>query len=213
VIRINLLPQKREIRAPGEANQRWIAFLLAAVLVEVIAILLFHQMKRDELAKQVRANQELTNQIEQIKKTIANHASIKSQLEELRAREDAISKLQSARTGPTAVLMELSQVLTAGRGPTVDQDVLAQLRKDNPTAVHNPGWDARRLWLTGYQDVDRTVRIEGLARDGDDVSELARRLGLSLYFADVKLLPASRTTDPDTKVDVIKFELQARARY
>jgi len=55
------------------------------------------------------------------------------------------------------------------------------------------------------------VKIDGLARDGDDVSELARRLSLSVYFADVKLLPASKTTD--SGLEVIKFQLQAKARY
>ena len=212
MIRINLLPQKREIRA-AETDQRWLIVLLAVVLVEIVIILLFHQMKREELAKQIRANQELTAQIDQIKKSIANHGEIKSQLETLRAREDAINKLLAARTGPTAVLLELSQLLTPGRGPTMDQDVLAQLRKDNPGAVFSPSWDARRVWVIGYQETDRVVKIDGFARDGDDVSELARRLTLSVYFSDVKLMPGNRTTDPDTKVDVMRFQLQAKARY
>jgi type IV pilus assembly protein PilN len=212
VIRINLLPQKREIRT-AETDQRWLFILLGAVLLEVIAILLFHQMKREELAKQIRANQEISAQIEQIKKSIANHADIKAQLETLRSREDAITKLMSARTGPTAVLLELSQLLTPGRGPTTDQDLLAQLRKDNPTAVYNPGWDARRLWINNYQEADRTVKIDGMARDGDDVSELARRLSLSIYFSDVKLMPATKAVDAVSHIDVITFQLQAKAKY
>jgi type IV pilus assembly protein PilN len=144
---------------------------------------------------------------------VANHAEIKAQLETLRAREDAIGKLQQARSGPTAVLLELSRVLTNGHGPTVDPDVLAQLRRDNPTAVYNPGWDPKRLWLTSFQENDRTVKIEGLSRDGDDVSELARRLNLSMYFADVKLLPANKKIDSESKLEVIGFQLQAKTRY
>ena len=71
--------------------------------------------------------------------------------------------------------------------------MLAQLRRDNPTAVYNPGWDPRAaLAHRRYKETDRVVRIEGLARDGDDVSELARRLNLSIYFADVKLLPGQQ---------------------
>jgi type IV pilus assembly protein PilN len=212
MIRVNLLPQKRELkRATEGANQSWILVVLGVVVAEIVALFLFHQVKRDELAKQVRTNAELTSQIDQIKKAVANHAEVTSQLEVLRAREDAIAKLQQARTGPTAVLLEVSRVLTGGRGPTVDPDVLAQLRRDNPTSVYNPGWDPQRLWLTGFTEGDRLVKIDGLARDGDDVSELARRLSLSVYFADVKLLPASKTTD--SGLDVIKFQLQAKARY
>jgi type IV pilus assembly protein PilN len=213
VIRINLLPQRREAKGGAEVDQRWLLVVLGVVVAEIVALFLLHQVKRDELAKQVRKNAELSSQIEQIKKTVANHADIKAQLETLRAREDAISKLQQARSGPTAVLLELSRVLTNGHGPTVDPDVLAQLRRDNPTAVYNPGWDPKRLWLTSFQENDRLVKIDGLARDGDDVSELARRLNLSTYFADVKLLPASKTVDSESKLDVIGFQLQAKARY
>jgi type IV pilus assembly protein PilN len=213
VIRINLLPQKREMRRGPEVDQRWLLAILGVVVAEIVVLFLVHQMKRDELAKQVRKNEELSSQIEQIKKTVANHAEVKAQLETLRAREEAISKLQQARSGPTAVLLELSRVLTSGHGPTIDSDVLAQLRRDNPTAVYNPGWDPKRLWLTSFQENDRVVKMEGLSRDADDVSELARRLSLSTYFADVKLLPASKKTDSDTKIEVIGFQLQAKARY
>lgn len=213
MIRINLLPQKRDAKVGGEADQRWLLVVLGVVVAEIVALFLLHQVKRDELAKQVRKNAEISSQIEQIKKTVANHAEIKAQLETLRAREEAISKLQQARSGPTAVLLELSRVLTNGHGPTIDPDVLAQLRRDNPTAVYNPGWDPKRLWLTAFQESDRLVKIDGLARDGDDVSELARRLNLSMFFADVKLLPANKTVDSDSKLDVISFQLQAKTRY
>ncbi|HEX9295275.1 MAG TPA: PilN domain-containing protein [Polyangiaceae bacterium] len=213
MIRVNLLPERREARRGLDANQGWLLIVLAVFVVEIVLLFLFHQVKREELAKQMRSNEEVSRQIEQIKKTVANHAEIKAQLEVLRAREEAITKLQEARSGPTAVLLELSRVLTSGRGPTVDADVLAQLRKDNPTAAYNPGWDPKRLWLTSFQETDRVVKIDGLARDGDDVSELARRLGLSVYFADVKLLPATKTTDSDSKLELIRFQLQAKARY
>lgn len=213
MIRVNLLPQKREIKRSAEGNQNWLLVVLGVVVVEIIVLVLFHQVKREELARQMRTNEELSAQIAQIKKAVANHAEIKAQLEVLRAREDAISKLQAARTGPTAILLELARVMTEGRGPSVDPDLLAQLRRDNPTSVFNPSWDPKRLWLTSLIEADRVVKIEGLARDGDDVSELARRLGLSLYFADVKLLPAAKTTDKESKLDVIQFQLQAKARY
>jgi type IV pilus assembly protein PilN len=213
LIRVNLLPQKRETKGASDVNQGWLLAVLGAVVVEIVLLVLFHQVKREELSRQMRVNSELQAQTEQIRRTVANHTEIKAQLEVLRAREDAISKLQGARTGPTAVLLEVARVLTEGRGPSVDPDVLAQLRRDNPTSVYNPSWDPKRLWLTSLAEVDRIIKIEGLARDGDDVSELARRLGLSVYFADVKLLPAAKMIDPDSKLDVIHFQLQAKARY
>ena len=112
------------------------------------------------------------------------------------------------------MLLELARVLTPGRGPDRRSRRLAQLRRDNPTRRLQPGWDAARLWLTNFVETERIVRIEGLARDGDDVSELARRLKLSVYFADVKLLPGQQDRSTrETKLDVIKFQLQAKVRY
>jgi len=126
--------------------------------------------------------------------------------------EDAIAKLQSARSGPTAVLLELAQVLTRDKGPTADPERLAQLKTDTPLTVYNPGWDSRRLWITNYVESDRVVKIEGLARDGSDVSELAQRLRLSTYFYDVTLLPGKKEAEKD-KLELVSFALQLKVRY
>ena len=213
MIRINLLPQKREARQ--EASQAWVAVLMGVLFLELVALFFFHSSKTDELARQATINRELTGQIAEIDKTVANHDSVKKQLAVFRAREEAIAKLQSARSGPTAVLLELGRVLTPGRGPTVDPDRLAQLRKDNPLAVPNPSWDSRRLWLLSYKEIERTVTMEGFARDGEDVSELARRLSLSNYFQDVRLLPATKTAVGEglTKLELLKFQIQAKVKY
>jgi len=95
----------------------------------------------------------------------------------------------------------------------VDPDRLSQLRRDNPLSVFNAAWDARRLWLVKFVEDHRKVRLEGFARDGEDVSELARRMNLSSYFSDVTLLPASRQVDPTTKIEVVSFALEAKVKY
>ena len=55
--------------------------------------------------------------------------------------------------------------------------------------------------------------MEGIARDGEDVCELARRLKLSSYFYDVKLLPAKKEHDSETKLELVTFQLEAQVRY
>lgn len=212
MIKINLLPQKRRVER-GEASQLWLVAVLVAFLLEVVALFVFHSIKSEELKDQNRKNAELQTQIDQSKKAVANHQEVKQKLEQLRAREDAIAKLQSARTGPTSVMLELARLLTPGRGPSVDPDRLQQLRKDNPLAVYNPSWDARRLWLTKFVEQQRKVRLEGIARDGEDVSELARRMSLSSFFSDVRLLPARTEKDSESGLEVVRFELEAQVRY
>lgn len=206
MIRINLLAQKKRTDA-SDASQVWLAVVMVVVLAEVAALFVLHSFKAEELSVQQRKNAELTSQIDQAKRNVANHEQVKAELELLRARETAIQKLQSGRSGPTAILMELARILTPGRGPSVDPDRLAQLRRDNPLSVFNATWDARRLWLTGYVEAQRKLKIDGKARDGEDVSELARRLNLSSYFYDVRLLPATREND------FVRFSIEAKVRY
>ena len=218
MIRVNLLPTKRDAKrglalGGGDASQAWLLFVLGAVVLEAVVLIVFHKSKLDELAKVNAINTQIQAKITDIQRQTANHAEITAQLKELRDREDAIAKLQAGRTGPTATMLELSRVLTSGRGPTVDRDRLEQLRRDDPQAVPNPNWDPRRLWLEHYEEADRVVKLEGLARDGEDVSELLRRLALSDYFGDLKLLPAEKVNDSATHMELLKFQLSAKVRY
>jgi type IV pilus assembly protein PilN len=217
LIRVNLLPQKREAKrglaGVGDPSQLWILVILGVLLVEVVVLIFFHRRKQDELETISKKNSQVQANIAEIQRQMANHADIKNQLKDLRDREEAIAKLETARTGPSAVMLELSRVLTPGRGPTTDRDKLEQLKRDDPAAVPNSNWDPRRLWLLTYSELERTVKLSGLARDGEDVSEFLKRLTLSDYFYDLRLLPASKTGDAVTHLELVKFELSAKVRY
>lgn len=215
MIRINLLPEKRaaQRRSAAAEGQGWVFVIVGALVLEIIVLMLLQKSKNDDLARITKRNTEITANIDDIKKQISNRDEIKAQLKELRDREEAIQKLESARTGPTSVLLEVSHLLTPGRMPTVDRDKLEQLKRDDPQSVPNPNWDARRLWLSAYSEVDRNVSLKGLARDGEDVSEFLRRLAISDYFYDVRMMPASKVTDGTTHVALVRFEVSAKVRY
>jgi type IV pilus assembly protein PilN len=213
MIKINLLAQKRRAESAPQKSQLWLVAVMVLFIAEVGGLIVFHSIKDAELQDQKRRNTELTAQIEQSKSSVKNHPEVLKKLEELRAREAAIGKLQAARTGPTAVLLELARILTPGRGPSVPPDKLSQMRRDNPLAVYNMNWDPRRLWVTNFVEQARKVKLEGVARDGEDVSELARRMNLSDYFANVVLLPGKQEKDQDTGVEVVRFSLEAEVKY
>jgi type IV pilus assembly protein PilN len=216
VVRINLLPEKRPTgrKQPGaEPQQTWLLGVLGAFVASLVICLFVQKVKQDQLAEILAANGRTEEQIDGIKRQIADHPEIKARLKELRDREEAIQKLQSARTGPTSTLLELAHLLTPERGPTLDRDKLEQLKRDRPNEVYNPNWDPRRLWLTSYTETDRVVRMGGLARDGEDVSEVERRLKLSDYFADVKLLPGNKVMDPASHQELFQFQLSAKVKY
>jgi len=169
--------------------------------------------KQTSLDEQLAKNRALQAQIDQTKDTAKNQEDVKKKLTALKDREEAINKLQSARSGPTAMLLEVARLLTPGRGPSIDPNELSKLRRDSPLDDYNQNWDARRLWLTKFVEADRTVHLEGMARDGEDVSELARRMNLSTYFHDVQLLPAKRQSDKDSGLQMVSFKLEAKVRY
>ena len=216
MVRVNLLPERKIAKARGlsaDPAQLWIVAFVAVAFVELLVLIVVEKMKRDELAQVIAQTQKVQSDITAIKGQIKDHDTTRAQLQELRDREDAIQKLQSARTGPTAALMELSRILAVGRGPTTDADKLAQLRRDNPTAAFNPNWDPQRLWLTTYTEQERALKVTGFARDSEDISELQRRLLLSDYFFDVKLAPGAKMVDDKTKLEVVKFVLGLKVRY
>jgi type IV pilus assembly protein PilN len=212
MIRINLMPEKRRAQ-PSEKGQLWLVAVLGLLALEMVGCFLLYSQKQHELMAQRSKNRQLEAEITQSKATVSNHQEVMNQLATLRAREEAIKELQKARSGPTAMLLEVAKLLTPGRGPSVAPERLSQIRRENPLALSNSSWDVRRLWLRKFVEQNRTVRLEGSARDGEDVSELARRMALSDYFYDVKLLPAKKTQDADTKLEIVAFQLEARVRY
>lgn len=211
MIRINLLPQKQQASASDGSTLQ--AVVLAVFLLEIAGLFFVQHTKERELEAVRAESTAIHGQIDQIGHEIADHKGIQEQLKALRERETAIEKLQAGRVGPTAVLLELSRVLTADKGPTVDRARLEQLRRDAPQLVPNPSWDAHRLWLTGYTEKERSATIAGFARDAEDVSELLRRLSLSQYFEDVRLLPAEKVLDPQTKEQLVRFQFSAKVKF
>lgn len=218
MIRVNLLPQKKKAeRGPAvepSSGQRWILVVLGLVILQVLGFIFFHQTKGKELDVQKKKNQELEGQIATIRNLVQQHEQVKKDNEGCRARGQAIQKLENGRTGPTAALLELSRLLTPGKGPTVDPDRFAQQQKNNPLQAISPGWDPRRVWLASFKEKGRVVELIGQARDSTDVSELAYRLKASSYFYDVKLLPGRKDEKTATEaVSMVNFGMQLKVRY
>jgi type IV pilus assembly protein PilN len=216
MVRVNLIADKRQAArrmTTAEPTQLWLLGVLGAFIATIIVCLFIQKVKEDQLREILAENSRIQGQIDAIKKQTANHPEIKAKLKELRDREEAIQKLQAARTGPASTLLELAHLLTLGRGPTGDRDKLEQLKRDDPAEAYNANWDPRRLWLTSYQESARVVKLGGLARDGEDVSELERRLKASDYFGDIKLLPGAKVTDGQTHQELFRFELSAKVKY
>jgi type IV pilus assembly protein PilN len=212
MIRINLLPTSRNTQT-AQGSQTWLLVLLGVVALEIVGCFILYGKKQEELDDWGQKNRTVENNIKLSQDKVADHAKVKAQLAQLRAREEAISKLQSARTGPTSMMLEVGHLLSKGRGPSVSPERIEQVKNDDPLSMYNPQWDARRLWLSSFVEDARTVKLTGSARDGEDVSELARRMNLSSYFYDVRLLPGKMEPRKDNEQESVTFQLEARVRY
>jgi type IV pilus assembly protein PilN len=215
MIRVNLLPRRRETKREG--GKAWIAILLAAALAEIVGIVIVHAGKKKELDDQLDANRAVEASIADKKAKVANHEAVKKQLAEYQAREDAIAKLQSGRTGPTSMMLELSRMLTPRKLPTMDPDALEKMRRENPGAVPSEKWDPHRLWLTSFKENDRLVAVQGFGKTNDDVAEFLRRMTASKYFTDVKLVKTEEKTERDNALGVTytvtSFDMKAKVKY
>ena len=213
MIRINLMPRVQRRASAETKGQGWLVALMVAALVSVVGCFIVYGSKQQELEDWQRKAKQVQAEIDLSKGKVGDHDKIKQNLQKLRDREEAINRLHSARTGPTAVLLEIARLLTRGRGPSVAPEKLAEIAQNNPLAKFNPEWDSRRIWLTEFLEESRRVVLKGQARDGEDVSELARRMNLSSYFYDVRLLPAKKGVSKDAQGAWVTFQLEARVRY
>lgn len=215
MIRINLLPGARRITKGASAGnqQGWVIAYLVASAVMVVVLVFVYMGKSQTLNDQLAVNQGLSREISDLEAESANIEQVRADLERSRQLETVVTELQRARYGPTAVLMEISRILSVGGGPTVDPRRLEQIRQQNPTAGYTAGWDPRRLWITEFEEEDRECTIKGAGRTNEDVAEFLRRLTLSEQFAQVELVKTQGVEDQATRQTIITFELTCRVIY
>lgn len=215
MIRINLLPgaRKQASGGGGGGTQGWIIGYLVAAAIVIVVLVLVYLSKTRELNELVARNNTLRSEIEDLESQSANIEEVRGQLEQSRNLETVVNDLQRARYGPTAVLMELSRILSAGGGPTIDPQRLEEIRRQNPLAAFNPGWDPRRLWVKDFREEDRICTIRGSGRTNEDIAEFLRRLTLSERFENVELVRTEGAQDQSTGLVFIDFELTTGVIY
>lgn len=213
MIRINLLPEARRSASTGGGGQIWAVVYLLAAFAWLVVLFLVRLTYVDVLEEQEAKNAALRQQIEQKKSQSANIGDVEAKLAKSRQLEEVVQNLQSARQGPARVLMELSHILSAGRGPSIDAEELEELRRENPLAGFNPGWDIRRLWITNFKEANRDCTLSGFGKTNEDVAEFLRRLTLSDVFKDVALQATNASRDPKTGLPVVRFNLSCKVSY
>jgi type IV pilus assembly protein PilN len=213
MIRINLLPQAKRGASPAQTGtQVWGYVYLGSALLWGVALSFVYFSLVSDRSQAFAQNAELQQQIDKVKAQTGALQALQKQVEESKKLEAVIGELKAGRQGPARLLLELSSILSTGRGPTVDTVRLEAMRRTNPEAGFSPGWDTRRLWLTGFSEQNRQCRILGEARNNEDIAEFLRRLSLSTLFEEVALVRTGQRAARGGS-DAMGFELRCKVRY
>ena len=215
MIRINLLPQAKRVAASANTGTAlWGYLYLASAIVWCVALAFVYFSLVSDRDQVLAQNTDLTRQIELVKAKGGTLEELQKQLQKARELESVVNKLIAARQGPTRMLLELSAILSQGRGPSVDPKKLEEMRKSNPEAGFSPGWDTRRLWIRSFKEENLGCTITGEARNNEDIAEFLRRLSLSTSFEEVSLVRTGQpAVQPGAAAPSVSFELKCKVRY
>ena len=211
MIRINLLPVKAaKRRADG---QRQLLIGAAVITITAVSIIMFHTATMSRIDQEQASNTQLEQAIAKLKTELGDYDRVKADREELLKQRDAIKKLQANRSGPVYLMRELSDVLTAGKGPTVNKSAYEQTMKTDPNAGFNPNWDPRRVWLMDYREHAQAVTMKGAAKSDEDVAEFLKRLKQSAFFSNVYWQQTQPQFDSKLNVAYVTFDVTCKVNY
>jgi type IV pilus assembly protein PilN len=140
MIRINLLPHREEKRKLKKTA--FVALMTLGGILGVAVVLVVGGYNASRISIQNERNLVLTNANAELDKKIAAIATLKQEIEALKARQQAVEDLQGDRNQPVYLLDELV--------------------KQTPTGVYLKGFkqDGQRVTLTGYaQSQERVAEL------------------------------------------------------
>ena len=211
MMHINLIRARKGPRLA--ASDRPLVAMAAIVSLAIVGMFVLTSSTTAEADRLVRANNTLKDGIERLKNELGDYDKVKAQRQDLLKQQKAIEVLKSGRTGPVYVMRELSEILTAHKGPTFDHPTYEEHLRRDPNIGFNAGWDPRRLWLESFDETQRKVRIQGAARTNEDVAEFLKRLQLSVFFAEVTPESTTQVGDNAGGAKRVTFHVSARVVY
>jgi type IV pilus assembly protein PilN len=178
MIRINLLPHREAKRK--QKKQAFYTLLALGAVVGVGIVLLVGAYNARAISIQEARNSELKTAIAGLDKKIAEIATLKQEIEALKARQQAVEDLQGDRNQPVYLLDELVRQTPAG------------------------------VYLKSFRQDGQKVAVYGYAQSQERVSELLRNLaGVSPWLERPDLIEVKSTGlgQGKTAKKVVEFNL------
>jgi type IV pilus assembly protein PilN len=145
MVRINLLPHREARRK--ERRTAFVAMLIAAVFVGGLMVLVVGGVIATRIAGQNERNAYIQAENAKLDVQIKEIATLKQEIEALKARQQAVEDLQSDRNQPVYLMDELVKQVPEG------------------------------TYLRSFKQAGQKVALNGYAQSNERVSELLRNLG------------------------------------
>ena len=142
MILINLLPHREARRQ--QRKQAFYAGMGMAALAGAVIVLAWYTVVKSQIDVQEERNQFLSSQIKHLDAQIADVATLKTEIEALKARQKAVEDLQADRNMPVYLLNELVRQTPEG------------------------------VYLTSVKQTGQQVAISGVAQTNERISEFLR---------------------------------------
>lgn len=183
MILINLLPHREAKRR--QRKQAFYAGVAAAAVVGLVIAGIWFLVLQQLMANQMARSQFLKDEIARLDVQIKDIASLRAEIEALKARQKAVEDLQTDRNTPVRLLDELV--------------------KQTPEGVY----------ITAIKQTGHQVQVTGVAQTNERVSELLRNLLYNSSWLDSPDLVEIRSVNvaaPGTKETRRLFEYQLKVR-
>ena len=147
MIRINLLPHREARRR--ERKNAFFALLAASVMLGLLAVLGVGSYNASQLADQEARNAFIKAENIKLDLQIKEIATLKQEIDALKARQQAVEDLQSDRNQPVYMMVELVRQVPEG------------------------------IYLRSLKQTGQRITVNGMAHSNERVSELLRNFGNS----------------------------------
>ena len=180
MILINLLPHREERRQLRK--KAFFAGLGIAAAVGIGIVALWYGILQQLIGNQQDRNTFLTAEIKKLEEQIKDIATLRAEIESLKARQKAVEDLQTDRNMPVHLLNEL--------------------------VAHTP----EGVYLTGIRQDGQTVAVNGIAQTNERVSEFLRNTAYNATWVErpelVEIKSVNIGPDPQSQKRLFDFSMK-----
>ncbi len=182
MIRINLLPGPKGLKAKPKYDVRAQALLGAGLLLVTLAGCWWYSASLDEEIA-VRQSEKLDKekQVTQLKEQVKQVSDFENRKKVLEDKNRIIEELEQSRVGPVKALDHVSQSL-----------------------------DPLKVWLVRMAVTGKEVDLEGRAATNDDVVEFVNNLRRTDYFSNINLQESKAAVE--SQLNIYQFKLGFRLK-